>query len=58
MKRQMVKLKNHLRINSTEARDQISDIGSLHFRRYDLRKLGFLQAPEFHVKQVTLGKLS
>ena len=42
--------------NPDEVHDRISDIGSLHFWRYDLRKLGFLQAPKFHVKQMTLGK--
>jgi len=52
------KIKTHLSRNLDEPREQISDLCSLYFRIYDLRKLGFFQAPEFHVKHVTLGKAS
>ena len=44
--------------NLDELHVKISDIGSQYFHRYDLWKLGFLQAPEFHLKDVTLVKSS
>jgi len=39
---------------SLNLRSEISDLVTLYFRRYDLRYLGFLQAPEFHLKQVIM----
>ena len=50
--------KIHLRRNSEELRGKISDLGSQYLRRYNLCNLGFLQAPEFHIKEVTLVKSS
>ena len=41
-----------------EATVKISDQGAQHFWRYDLWKSGFLQAPEIHLKEVTLVKSS
>jgi len=52
------KIKTHLTRNLDEPRERILYLGSLYFQRYDLSKLGFLQAPEFHVKQVMLGKVA
>ena len=40
--------------NPEEARVNISDHDVQHFQRYDPWKLGFLQAPEIHLKEVTL----
>jgi len=39
--------------NVGELRVEISDVGSLYFLRYGLKKLEFLQAPKFNLKQVT-----
>ena len=44
--------------NPKEHHVKILDRGSQYFLRYDLWKLGFLQAPEFHLKEVILGKSS
>ena len=33
-----------------------SELGSQYFQRYDLWKLGLFQAPEFHLKEVIVGK--
>jgi len=48
------KTKTHFTQNHFEPRDQVSDLLSLYFRRYDLRKLGFLKTIEFHLKQVIM----
>ena len=44
--------------NPEEAPLKILDQGAQYFRRYDLWKSVFLQAPEIHLKEVTLGKSS
>ena len=44
--------------NPEEATVKILDQGAQYFQRYDLWKSVFLQAPEIHLKEVTLGKLS
>jgi len=44
--------KNPFEKKSVEPHDRILDIFALYFLRYDLRKLGFLQALEFPLKQV------
>ena len=41
--------------NPKECFGKISDLGLQYFQRYDLWRLGFLQAPEFHIKYVTSG---
>ena len=48
--------KTHLQKNPEELRVKISDLGSQYVQRYDLWNLGFLLAPEFHLKEATLGK--
>ena len=40
--------------NPEEATLKFSDQDAQYFRRYDLWKLGVLQAPEIHIKEVTL----
>ena len=40
--------------NPEEAHVKISDKGAPFFQRYDLWKSVFLQAPEIHLKEVTL----
>ena len=55
---QKLKKKTHLRRNLEEIHVNILDLGSKYFWRYDLWKLGFLQAPEFHLKEAILGKSS
>ena len=42
--------------NPEEAAVKISDQVAQYFWRYDLWKSGFLQAPEIHLKEVTLVK--
>ena len=44
--------------NLEEAVVKILDQGEQYFWRYDLWKSGFLQAPEIHLKEVTLVKSS
>ena len=44
--------------NPKEATVKILDQGAQNFWRYDLWKSGFLQAPEIHLKEVTLVNLS
>ena len=44
--------------NPKEAPVEISDQGAQYFWRYDLWKLVFLQAPEIHLKEVTVEKSS
>ena len=44
--------------NPEEAAEKFSDQGAKYFWRYDMWKLVFLQAPELHLKEVTLGKSS
>ena len=46
------------RRNLVELPVQILDLGSQHFWRYDMWKLGFFQALEFHIKEATMGKSS
>ena len=40
--------------NPEEAPVKIPDPGAQNFKRYDLWKSVFLQAPEIHLKEVTL----
>ena len=44
--------------NLEEARVKILDHGAQYFRRYDIWKLGFLQALEIHLIEATLGNSS
>jgi len=44
--------------NLEEAPTEILDQGAQYFGRYDLWKSVFLKAPEIHLKEVTVGKLS
>ena len=44
--------------NPEEHHHKISELGSQYFQRYDLWKLGRFQAPEFHLKEVIMGKYS
>ena len=44
--------------NPEEAAVKILDQGAQYFWRYDLWKSVFLQAPEIHLKEVTMGKFS
>ena len=44
--------------NPEERRGKISDLVSQYFQRYDLYKLGLFQGPEFHLKEVIVGKSS
>ena len=44
--------------NPEESPGKFLDQGAQYFRRYDLWKSVFLQAPEIHLKEVTLGESS
>ena len=48
----------HRSRNPEEPPVKFLDIGSQYFWRYDLWKLGFFQALEFHLKEVIVGKMS
>ena len=43
--------------NLEEILQKISDLGSQYFWRYDLWKVVLFQAPEFHLKEVIVGKV-
>ena len=44
-------------LNPEENFQNISDLGSQYFWRYDLWKVVLFQAPEFHLKEVIVGKV-
>ena len=44
--------------NPEEIHKKISELGSQYFWRYDLWKVVLFQAPEFHLKEVIMGKSS
>ena len=50
--------KTNLRKYPKELPVKILDLSLQYFWRYDLRDLGILNAPDFHLKQVAEGKSS